>query len=951
MPIVYRTDGAWGAGQGSNLSAAQVDGNFYDIDIRVTAIEDNPVPPIAPISMTLTGTSFSMGLSNGTTLGPIQLTMPLPNWRGNWTASTDYDAMDFFTAPDGGFGAVIKDHTSASSFDWAASGGSPASALYKKIVAASGVTIAFDELTDVGITSVGNDHFVLYDATAEAWSNRSPADVTAVLVTFEGDSGSGGEQGLVPAPAAGDASAGKFLSASGEWEIPVGGGGSPALGATALAGLTDVSISGPANGSLLQFQASDGKWHAATLSSVGGTVTQVATGSGLSGGPITTTGTISLASIASLTVLANTTGGTAAPAAVSLSLLLDAATGSSRGSILRRGAAGWTVLTPGTAGQYLKSGGAGADVAWDSPAGSGTVTEVATGTGLIGGPITTTGTIALDSIADDRILANISGGSAAPTANTLTAILDAILGSTRGMVLYRGSSSWGALAPGQNGWFLQTKGISADPVWAKVNSGGSGGTTGTTTSIWGLGCDYATTTALPACTYANGTAGVGATLTGNANGALSVDGSTPSIADRILVKDQASLAQNGVYAVTTVGSGGAAFVLTRATDYDEPAETVQGSAFAVSGGTANADTAWVLITGGSVTVGTTSLEFEALTATLPDLTAGQILGNSNSFTSPAAPTTISAIFDRAIGSTRGSIVTRGASAWDDLTPGTSGKVLTSNGAGADLSWEDLGDAVVGPASAGDNEIVLFDGTTGKLVKTSGTTIADVIVSGDLGTGVETWLVTPSSANLAAAVTGETGSGALVFATSPTLVTPALGTPASGALTNCTSIPVAQATGVLPAANGGAGTVNGILKANGSGTVSAATAGTDYATVTQAKTEYIQVAVSDETTALTTGTAKITFRMPFAMTLTDVRASLSTTSASGGPVTVDINEAGSTILSTKLTIDDGEKTSTTAASAAVISDSSLADDAEITIDIDDEGSGAKGLKVTLIGTRA
>ena len=115
---------------------------------------------------------------------------------------------------------------------------------------------------------------------------------------------------------------------------------------------------------------------------------------------------------------------------------------------------------------------------------------------------------------------------------------------------------------------------------------------------------------------------------------------------------------------------------------------------------------------------------------------------------------------------------------------------------------------------------------------------------------------------------------------------------------------------------------------------------------------IQVAASDETTALTTGTAKVTFRMPYAMTLTAVRASLSTAQASGTIFTVDINEGGTTILSTKLTIDNTEKTSTTAATAAVISDSALADDAEITIDIDQIGDGtAKGLKVTLIGTRA
>lgn len=113
-----------------------------------------------------------------------------------------------------------------------------------------------------------------------------------------------------------------------------------------------------------------------------------------------------------------------------------------------------------------------------------------------------------------------------------------------------------------------------------------------------------------------------------------------------------------------------------------------------------------------------------------------------------------------------------------------------------------------------------------------------------------------------------------------------------------------------------------------------------------------IAASDETTALTTGTAKVTFRMPHAMTLTGVRASLSTAQASGSIFTVDINEGGTSVLSTKLTIDNTEKTSTTAATAAVISDSSLADDAEITIDIDQIGNGsAKGLKVILIGTRA
>jgi len=112
------------------------------------------------------------------------------------------------------------------------------------------------------------------------------------------------------------------------------------------------------------------------------------------------------------------------------------------------------------------------------------------------------------------------------------------------------------------------------------------------------------------------------------------------------------------------------------------------------------------------------------------------------------------------------------------------------------------------------------------------------------------------------------------------------------------------------------------------------------------TKTLTVAVSDETTDITTGTAKITFRAPQAMTISAVRASLST-AASTGTVTVDINEAGASIFSTLLTIDATEKTSTTAATPAVISDTAIADDAEITIDIDVAGTGAKGLKVTFV----
>jgi hypothetical protein len=145
---------------------------------------------------------------------------------------------------------------------------------------------------------------------------------------------------------------------------------------------------------------------------------------------------------------------------------------------------------------------------------------------------------------------------------------------------------------------------------------------------------------------------------------------------------------------------------------------------------------------------------------------------------------------------------------------------------------------------------------------------------------------------------------------------ALGTPSSGTLTNCTGLPAASLSSFvgLPVE--------------------------------------VVLPCSDEATALTTGTSKLTFRMPHAMTVTAVRASVGT-APTGSTLVVDINEGGTSILSTKLSIDATEKTSTTAATPAVISDSALADDAEITIDIDQIGGGdaGAGLKVTLIGTRA
>jgi hypothetical protein len=118
----------------------------------------------------------------------------------------------------------------------------------------------------------------------------------------------------------------------------------------------------------------------------------------------------------------------------------------------------------------------------------------------------------------------------------------------------------------------------------------------------------ATTGALSAYTF---TTTGGGTITGNANGALSIDGVTPSVADRILVKNETSgdAPYNGIYVVTTVGDGSTAYVLTRSADANTSAEVTDGLFTFVEQGSSLASTSWVLTTNNPITLNTTALVF------------------------------------------------------------------------------------------------------------------------------------------------------------------------------------------------------------------------------------------------------------------------------------------------------------------------------------------------------
>lgn len=442
-------------------------------------------------------------------------------------------------------------------------------------------------------------------------------------------------------------------------------GGQPALlmlfgsADASLGSLPDVQLTSLQDHDFLRWVAADAKWENIALGSLAyqNANTVAITGGHITGMPgpsvasdVATKGYVDGAvsggaSIADSTLLSNISGTTGPATAHTLSAYLDHALGTTvRGTLYYRGGSAWQALTPGTAGQFLRTAGAGADPTW--AAGSAGVTDIAAGAGISTGgtDITSTGTISLAPVSTGNVLANISGASAAPSPNTLTAIMDAVVGNVRGSIAFRGGTAWTILPPDSAaGKYLKTQGPSADPMWDSPTGAGTVTSVGTGTGL--TGGPITSSGSISLAPIAD------STFLGNIAGSSAPPGATSltQFLDHLFGSSaQGTIIYRGAAAYAALGPGSTGQVLTT--------------------GGASANPSWASGAGGAAIID------------------HYLIANLSGSTAVATGNSLSAILDYNVSSAQGTLLYRSGAGWVSLAPGTAGQVLTTGGAAANPAW-------------------------------------------------------------------------------------------------------------------------------------------------------------------------------------------------------------------------------------------------------------------------